>query len=247
MRVGQVTCLIFLLFSNSSVAQVTNGDAKNWLVRTTTFTFDENDQYDIQNGDNYPTFLLKAAIDDNGVAGVLMNHAFGANNGEDFCIYEDAEIPHTWDDANVLIEAINETETDFDIANYDHWLAIYGANQRCSPQNVFVGFTSIRYRNVQNLIDAVYQKPNEWNERKIEIAHNSSSVGYETIWRYNKGNTINEPLEMGEIGHLSKKTHINSNRGALGNFAYTNEYGESSPDVYYTFTIPNGRAQKVTH
>ncbi len=66
-------------------------------------------------------------------------------------------------------------------------------------------------------------------------------VRLKTVWRYTKGSSCSDPLDFGTLVSGVSNTHFNSNRatpaGARAEMGYTNIYGNSAPDVYYTFSI----------
>lgn len=78
------------------------------------------------------------------------------------------------------------------------------------------------------------------------------NVKVKTTWRYAKGTSYANALQFGTIPTGQNRSHINSNRSAplessnptaLG---YTNSDGQSSPDVYYSFTLPQRAAVTIS-
>lgn len=71
---------------------------------------------------------------------------------------------------------------------------------------------------------------------------------YSLIWRYEAGDSADDPLIFNSNFVTGAKSNISSNRtgeGTGGNSYYSNQYGEPSPDVHYSFQLTQDYANVV--
>ncbi len=85
----------------------------------------------------------------------------------------------------------------------------------------------------------------DWSNQANELLYNDPDydMAVRSVWRFNKGENHLFPLDFGTIGVGQSKTHYNTNKPAPSgvsssdNMGYKHDAFQSSPDVYYQFTL----------
>jgi len=238
-------CFLFVL-EVFAQAGPTNANRYNVTVRTVGYYFN----WDNVNGTNYPTFNMKAAVDNNGVYDCLLNSngtgythtaAWDADTGDGANSYNYSTSKHK----NIL-EKTNVNTTWADISTYAmEWY--------CGPRHVRDNCDgeyarSCYLRNVNSGSNG----PGVWSYEWLnDFVSQQTAVRIAKTWRYYYGNDENYPLTLGTLGSgTHHRVHDNSNRRASGgapvSMGYTDQWKTSEgpsdvfgagQDVTYSFSI----------
>ncbi len=244
-------CLLVPFFTTAQDA--TNDNLKRYQLRAHSFYW-ETDCWD---GTDYPTFLLKSAVDNNNTYDCLMPWTFNTPSGQDHCVQWDADAPTSHTQDIILKENLGGTANFKVDVEFQSWNENTCAGSRCILETgtIFCPSDDCSDANWCTLLNAGSGNATQWNDI-TQTAGNNSSVTYQNIWRYQYGDDFFVPLTFGTI-NSGTKTDVNSNRtaptGASGNLAYSNYWNntwagtemQDSPDVNYSFTI-SGSGKKVT-
>ncbi len=212
-------------------------------------------------GNEEPTFLIKAADDQNDDFSILLNGARGQSAGETACIQWDADAP-TWSpvlNRNLLPGGVVVGSTsrafDLEFMSYENDLG-----ERCiadGPKGLdFSG--DDRFERVSTLRH-IKGDPMTWREYTLTMGRtaqeNDSKIRYKVVWRPSAGSWGGDPIRLGVLNDHQSKGDFLSNRGApsgadprvgYGNLWNDASYGfQSSTDVTYHFTV-SGSAKDVT-
>ena len=223
---------------------VLNDREKNFEWRTRRFTIDPI----IGIGFNRPTFIFEARLDNDNAPNAL----FGSRgSGADHCVRWGDPIPSSH---NEVITCISETNyntgergpiTGNDDVDF-HFRAYHndGSTPRCESNGKDFVFNDIQV--LRGAFLPGIQTSSIWSP--FPINGSSSNIILESTWRYTHGNTVSDALTFGELADETVYVHENHNRksptGASVSMGYTDNNilatQNSTPDVYYNFSIAGG-------
>ena len=261
-----VTLLTISFFPLQSIAQL-DGDSKdiNWeLQMTRTYWNNVGDD----NNDNIvePSFLLRAAPDNNSAPSNVNSGGvcttWNGQNGNWTASHDNSNggqirlVTSGTPPINPNSSQLNWTY-DIDFASWEddgcsggNRCAFNAVNDILHPCGG--GYADDAYSRVTGLytFNEVIMNDGEWGGVVEKALGNNSKVRFRSAWRYHKGDGTNNPLDLGIVS--SSKTHLNSNAappsGADDALGYSNNRSglpyQSSRDVMYKFTIDT--TQQVT-
>ncbi len=190
-----------------------------------------------------PTFQFKASPDTDGIPTNLMTFEYEMQTGAEFCWY-----PGLGDYQFRYLETQKGTSNpllDVHVIAYNKGTnqvnaCFFSANGGYPDDHNFGAYRSV--------YDVTQKNPNEWAYTDWILDLNEWGTTVRSIWRYKHGDNINDPLELGSLTN-GTTFHANSNNpapsGADSDLGYTSTTGNSSPDIFYSFTLSGNKAVTI--
>ncbi len=230
-------------------AQISNDEQYNFLVRTTGYRYDPDDQ----NGTNYITFLLRAAITTIGQDNCLIDLEDGSGYSHE--VRFDYDTPETRTDAKFIRKLLTVSG-----GTQRYYLTWYAFQNNCDPRLEYEGDCCGLFCLGTEDIGLQYQCRSadlhffqtgplngEWYAY-WRLTNQNVGVRIEHTWRYHFGDGRFRPLTFGTIPNGGSKRHFNKNNTPVGGshqlMGYANHWGSvhhpafgDGPDVTYSFSI----------
>lgn len=266
------TTLILLFSYSYSTAQVSNDLSKYYQYKSVKYYATQ--KFDCWDGVDYPTFLIKSRVDQNGSSDYLMNWEWDVASGQDICIDDwDGDVSGTtisnassYSQTHLLEENFNGTsnmkiDLECQMFNNNTYNAIGGQlGSRCIAETHTLYSDDCKwYRNKYLVAANINTEAScQINSQNLTLNDNGlvGAIRVEKVWRYEKGQNWSNALKFGTIIGNKTVEHTNSNRsnpsGYDSRLGYANNVttgyvnGQNTPDVSYSFNIPEGTSKKVT-
>ena len=247
--------LLLFILNASLLAQVANDDNYNLFVQVVgTHYVPDN-----QNGTNYVTFLIDAAVDGDNTSNWLHNTTTGA--GYSHSIAWNYDTPETRYDASyyrTVLATQNATDYEYDISFmafenncgsrtvYDECCGTFCLGGSDESRSNYRSYWNTKYQNETGQF--YYRWINTGQNKQIRTRH---------AWRYYSGYDRLHPLEFETLPDNQWVYHINYNRrnpsGASSYMGYLNNWTSgahadltNAPDVSYTFDITTTRLVTIS-
>ena len=255
MRVGQVAFILILFFATSARAQVSNDDINYEIVIKTLSWFASN-SHGGESPD--PTYLFKYRTSSSYSNIECDEDNYNGAPNNDWAIHYSDQVGPVLEVNKTILsgQGVSKTTTGY-------W-SYFSFDSDTPGDPLIYAFGDDVMNCNDGSIPVTQNEPNAQN--LIDESNSNTQVIFFNTWRYEFGNYYgnNGSLDFGTINSSSASvslSHTNSNRaapsGSSATLGYTNQYGsgsqgepgdtgQSSPDVWYSFTIPSGsKARRV--
>ncbi|MEL6123095.1 MAG: pre-peptidase C-terminal domain-containing protein, partial [Bacteroidota bacterium] len=241
---------LLILCGNSLQGQVTNDNRYNLFVQVVGTKYNP----DNQNGTNYVTFLIDAAVDNNNTSDWLHNTSTGS--GYSHSITWNYDTPETRTDTKFYKTILNATNA----ADFEYDVSFMAFENDCGSRTTFdeccgflcLGGADLNRSNYRSFWNTKYQNETGQFYYRWINSNQSKQIRLRHAWRYYNGESRLRPLTFGQVPDNQWRYHTNYNRrnpsGASSRLGYYNNWVNSahpdlseSPDVTYTFSIASTR------